>query len=196
MIDISVFGHGEVLRATLLEQVSNVVSSTEGGVRFIIPISEPQSKAAMWVAEWAQARNHPFNVVYDIENVDERQDSIMESAVREIESTGLINDMVRSNRSGTYLVAMDDTDATSALVEAGIRAGARAYDLTDQLGELVLDGTETESDEPEVVPEPFPVIRVHDEVSTDMGDFLARLTRIEEKLDSVVRQSRTPATSR
>jgi hypothetical protein len=177
--DIAIFGRGQVGRTDTLNLVKKHIDAITGGFRLIIPLEQDQSSAALWVAEWAQVQGHPYNVVYvDGLVFDDRQDSVCESALREVRTANIDKELANAK---TLLVAMDDDEATALVVESALSDGARAFDLTDSLAELELDPEDDEQPSPA---EP-PLTVFVEEPSTTLAEIRATLLRVEAVLDQL-----------
>jgi len=188
MEDIAIWGRGQVGRSAVLDLVDNYTKGLDGGFRLIIPLEENQSKSALWVAEWAQVQGHPYNVVYgeDME-FDERQDSVCESAIREVSGADIGSEIVNA---ATHLVAMDDDDETVAAIEAVLKSGSRVYDLTDSMAEFELEPEADEDDEEEYTEGGvFPTIYV--EAAPSLSEILTILKRLEASIDNLSSRLRT-----
>jgi len=185
MLDIAIWGQGHVDRADVLNLVKEYTKDIEEGFRFLIPISEPQSKAALWVAEWAQVQGHAYYIFDDLaDDYNERQTSVMDSAVRETVSLNLVQDMVSATGSGVVLAAMDEEEATETFLDGALRRGARAYDLTDALAELVLEDEDEEDDD---IPNDgsFPTVLVEAAADPTLTEILSALERLERKVEAL-----------
>lgn len=181
MEDIAVVGWGTVPRHVVLKSVERVVGEASGGARLLVPISDDQPRAALWAAEWAQVRDIPTYVWVDAEEMDERQDSVWQSSVRE--TAGSSEDLVRTLREGsTLLVAWDDEDPRGqALVSEAVSRGCRALDLQD-LVEFV-DEEEEEDDPPAG---PFPTVYVEDDLDRRVAEVMGRAA---EEVARIVREA-------
>ncbi len=149
MQNIAILGHGRMARSAAISNIEKFTGDIEGGFRFVIPISEKQSKVALWVAEWAQAHNHPFNVFLDTEELDERQDSVVQSAVREeVVDDAYMATINSLDSSSVLLIAWDDEDNSSeVLAERALIRNAKVYDLLD-MSELMSDEEDDEDEMP------------------------------------------------
>lgn len=190
MKNIMIAGHGKVPRSDVIKNIEKYTGDIEGGFRLLIPISQEQSRSALWAAEWAQTRSHPYNVIIDAEELDERQDSVVQSSVRESSADDATAEAVKSiDRGSCLLIAWNDDEESEKIVTAALSRGASVYDLSD-MSEL----TSEDEDDPEVEEESddddFPTVYVQDETSEILRDIQRQLAAIEKKIDDLTNNQR------
>lgn len=187
MQNIAILGRGRMARSAAISNIEKFTGDIEGGFRFIIPITAEQSKAALWVAEWAQTHSHPFNVFLDTEELDERQDSVVQSAVREeVVDDAYMATINSLDQSAVLLIAWDDEDGSSEeMAERALRRSAKVYDITD-MSELTSEEEEEEDDIPSG--DEFPTVYVVDDPVVEiLREVQNQLAAIEQKIDRIAK---------
>lgn len=186
---IAVLGNGSIPRATIISNVEKYTSDIEGGFQFLIPLSEDQSKAALWVAEWAQVKDHAFNVWIGNTDLDERQDAVAQSSVRETTCDNPEQTIANSlNAESTLLIAWDESPEAEKFVLSALQRGVKVYDLAD-MTEMIDDEALATGEDPEDEEDDFdtggdfPTVYVEEGVSERFEDTKSLNKKISRILD-------------
>lgn len=143
-------GAGEVSTKAVIAQVDDLWGSIQGDKRLVLPITGPQlGRLASIITDWAIQTGKPFELLGDDFEVSQR---VYEAALRVFETKEPIQTAINGmSPSDHLLVAYDEVDPDCRrAVRKAKKVGARAFDLTSGLSELILE--EEEDDLPVTMP--------------------------------------------
>lgn len=179
MHDIAIIGTGETTRTAVTTNLVRYCEGIEGGIRLLIPIGRNQSRAALWAAEWAQAHDHPYNVWIDSDSLDERQDSVVQSSVRESACDDATETLLRSlPRDSSVLIAWSEGEECLAVATEALARGAKVFDVTD-MAEIV-EEAEGQDEEQTLAPREAVVAQ------ESAPDLASRIAKVVEEAEAEI----------